>query len=56
MSDWTSDFIITLSLIIGGLVVKLLPRKPKWGWQLLLWLVISIILSIIGHLIVKLCI
>lgn len=53
MSDWTSDFIITLSVILGLLLIKLLPERLKWGWRLLIGMIVSILLSISGHLIVK---
>ncbi len=53
MSDSTSDLIITLSVIIGVLIIKLLPARIKWGWRAIIGMVCAIILSIIGHLIVK---
>ncbi len=55
MTESISDFIITISLIFGGVVIKLLPKRLKWGWRLLIGLAASIIFSILGHIIVKLC-
>ena len=54
MTESISDFIITISLILGGAIIKLLPKKLKWGWRLLIGLAASITLSILGHIIVKL--
>lgn len=53
MTDGTSDFIITISMIIGGLLTKYLPSKIKWWWRLIIGLIFAIILSILIHLIVK---
>lgn len=55
MDSWASDFVITVSIIISGLTVNILAKKLKWGWKLLLTLAVAIILSTIGHLIIKFC-
>ena len=53
MNDGISDFIITFSIIIGGLLAKILPSKIKWWWRLVIGLLVAIILSILVHLLVK---
>ncbi len=53
MSEWTSDFIISICVIIGMMIIKLLPKKIKWGWRLVIGMTAAIALSITGHLIVK---
>ncbi len=55
MNEWTSDFIIKLSVIIGVVIITLLPKRIKWGWRLVIGMASAILLSVIGHLIVKLC-
>ena len=54
MNSWASDFIITISMIIGGLAAKSLPKKVNLIWRIAIALAVGIILSILGHLIVKL--
>lgn len=54
MDSWASDFIITISMIAGGLVAKSIPEKVKLIWRIAIALAVGIILSILGHLIVKL--
>ncbi len=54
MSDWTSNLIIDISIVIGILILKFLPKKIKWGWRLDIVLVSIIILSTVGHLLAKL--
>ena len=56
MNEGLSDTIIAISIVAGTLIGKLFFKKLKWGWQLLIILVLSIVISIIGHLIVKICI
>lgn len=53
MNDWTSDFIITISVIISSITVRLLPKKVKMVWRIAVTLIFAIFLSIIGHLMVK---
>lgn len=55
MDTWTSDFIISISLIIGAFVAKILPKKVKLVWRIVIALVIAILLSILSHIIVKIC-
>lgn len=55
MDSWTSDFIISISVIIGALVAKILPKKIKLVWRIAIALVVAILLSILGHIIVKIC-
>ncbi len=54
MNDWISDFIITVTITIGVVIIKILPKKIKWGWRLVIGLLSAIMLSTIGHLIIKL--
>ncbi len=54
MNEWVSDFIITVTVTIGVVIIKVLPKKIKWGWRLVIGLLSAIILSMIGHLIVTL--
>lgn len=53
MSEELSDFIIAISLVVVGVVMKVLPEKIKWGWRLLIGLLAAIVCSVIGHLIAK---
>ena len=53
MNEGVSDFIIAVSIVIGGIVAKKLPRKVKWGWKVLIALFVAIALSMLGHLLVK---
>ncbi|MDE7396471.1 MAG: hypothetical protein K2M98_01955 [Muribaculum sp.] len=54
MDPWTSDFIITISVIIGSFIAKALPKKVKTIWKIVIALISAIILSMLGHIIVKL--
>lgn len=53
MNEWTSDFIISISVIIGVVIIKLLPKKIKWGWRLAICMLSIIAISMITHIIVK---
>ena len=53
MTNGTSDFIIAISVIIGVIVAKVLPQKLALLWRILIAMTLAIILSIIGHLVVK---
>lgn len=53
MTEGISDFIIAISMIVGGLLARTLPSKIKWWWRLMIGLLVAIILSILIHLIVK---
>ncbi len=53
MKESTSDLIITLCVIIGVFIIRILPKKIWWGWRVFIGLVSAIALSVITHLIVK---
>lgn len=53
MNEGISDTIIAISIAVGTLIGRLYFKKLKWGWQLLIILVLSIVISILGHIIVK---
>ena len=53
MNDGISDFIITISMIIGGFLAKFLPSKIKWWWRLIIGLLVAIILSTLIHILAK---
>lgn len=54
MDTWTSDFIISISVIIGALISKTLPKKIRLLWRIAIALTVAIGLSMLGHFIVKL--
>ncbi len=53
MNEGLSDSIIAISIVVGTFIGKFFFKKLKWGWQLLIILALSIVISILGHLIVK---
>ncbi len=55
MNEGVSDFIIAISIALATLIGKIYFKKLKWGWQLLIILVLSVAISIVGHIIVKAC-
>lgn len=55
MDTWTSDFIISISVIIGAIAAKMLPKKVKLVWRTVIALVVVIFFSVLGHIIVKIC-
>lgn len=55
MDTFTSDFIISISAIIGALIAKILPKRIKLIWRITIALVAAIIISTLAHIIVKLC-
>jgi|GEM_PF-4003114 len=55
MDTYTSDFIISISAIIGALIAKILPKRIKLIWRIIIALVAAIIISTLAHIIVKLC-
>lgn len=54
MDNWISDFIIAISVIIGTVIAKALPKKVKLIWRILIALASMIVLSMLGHIIAKL--
>ncbi len=54
MNEGISDFIITIAAIISVVIIKVLPKSIKWGWRMVIGVFSAIILSTIGHLIIKL--
>ncbi len=53
MKESTSDLIITICVIIGVFIIRILPKKIWWVWRMLIGLLSAIALSVITHLIVK---
>ena len=53
MNEGLSDTIIAISIVVGTLIGKIFFKKLKWGWQLLIILGLSIVISVLGHLVVK---
>ncbi len=54
MNEWISDFIIAVTAAIGVVIIRVLPKKIKLGWRIVIGLLSIIVLSMIGHLVVKL--
>lgn len=53
MKESTSDLIITICVIIGVFIIRILPKKIWWVWRMLIGMLSAIALSVITHLIVK---
>ena len=53
MTNGTSDFIISIASILGIISVNFFPKRLKLVWKILIMLGIMIIISVIGHIIVK---
>ncbi len=53
MNEGTSDLIIAIAVAISSIIIKALTKKIKWGWKIVIGMLFAIMLSMIGHLIVK---
>ena len=53
MNEGLSDTIIAISIVVGTFIGKYFFKKLKWGWQLLIILALSILISVLVHLIVN---